>query len=125
MSKNQPQIKKKLLCELERVPIIQVACQRVGISRSTFYRWVDVDEEFADKVSSSIEKGIDIINDMAESKLISAIKEDKHSAIVFWLRHNSYKYRPSYLNKGRKKPIWERQPLKTIVHFVGGNNDSN
>lgn len=119
MSKNQPLVKKKLLKELERVPIVELACQRVGISRSTFYRWLEADDEFSENVAASLEKGVDKVNDMAESKLITSIKENKHPAIVFWLRNNHPKYQPRSKSTLRKRSMWERQPVKAIVEFIG------
>ena len=56
---------------------------------------------------------------MAESKLINGVKEDRHQSIVFWLRHNHPKYRPAYLSKNKRKSIWDIQPLKALVEFIG------
>lgn len=119
MAKNQPKVKQKLLSELERIPIIEIACKRTGVARSTFYRWVEGDDGFRDEVQQALEKGVDVINDMAESKLINGIKEDRWPAIFFWLRHNHPKYRPAYLSKNKKKSIWDKQPLKALVEFIG------
>ena len=124
MSKNQPKVKQKILSELERIPIIEIACKRLGIARSTFYRWIEVDDEFREAFQLAIDRGVDMINDMAESKLINGIKEDKHQSIVFWLRHNHPKYRSAYLNKSKKKSLWDKQPIKTIVEFIGPNNNN-
>ena len=124
MSKNQPKVKQKILSELERIPIIEIACKRSGIARSTFYRWIEVDDEFREAFQLAIDRGVDMINDMAESKVINGIKEDKHQSIVFWLRHNHPKYRHAYLNKLKKKSLWDKQPIKTIVEFIGPNSNN-
>ena len=127
MAKNQPKVKQKLLSELERIPIVEIACKRAGVARSTYYRWIDSDDDFREEVQQALEKGADIINDMAESKLINGIKEDKPQFVFFWLRHNHPKYRPAYLSKNKRKTMWDRQPLKALVEFIGddGSIDDN
>ncbi len=87
--------KQKLITELREVPIVQVACQKTGISRATFYRWKKRDKKFAQKAEEAIFEGALFINDLAESQLISAIKEQNMKGIVFWLKH----HHPIYTNK--------------------------
>ena len=52
--KNSKQLKSKLLDQLKRVPIVEAACQKAGISRQTFYRWKFEDAEFAKEVEKAI-----------------------------------------------------------------------
>jgi len=77
---------------LKTTPIIQVACQKTGISRATYYRWRKEDEKFKTKSDSSLKEGTYLINDMAESQLISLIKEKNMTAIIFWLKHHHKDY---------------------------------
>lgn len=109
----------QLLKELESTPIISVACQKVGVSRATVYRWMEEDEEFAEAARSAKDQGIDLINDMAESQLIKGIRDDKTSYVMFWLRNNHSAYAPKSAKYRRVKSMWERQPIKAIVEFVG------
>jgi len=92
MKKNK-KIMKILIEELEKTPIIELACQRIGISRQTFYRWQDQDFEFKELTEESLEKGSCLINDMAETNLIKGIKDNNLTATIFWLknRHNKFK----------------------------------
>lgn len=85
----------KVLEELAKTPIIQVAAAKTGVSRMTIYRWAKADEEFAEKMQDAIDHGASIINDMAESQLISAIKDRNLTAIIYWLknRHPAYETR--------------------------------
>ena len=69
--------KKILIEQIKKTPVIQVACEKVGVSRATFYRWRKSDPKFADKADIALNEGSQMINDMAESQLISAIKEGK------------------------------------------------
>lgn len=87
--------KQLLIEQLKKIPIIQIICERVGISRATFYRWKNDDSQFAQAVETAIHEGVSLVNDMAESQLISAIKDKNFSAIAYWLNHRH----PSYTNK--------------------------
>lgn len=82
--------KEKFLEILEKNPVIQIACERSGISKATFYRWREADQDFAKKVESSVSEGNSLITDIAIAQLISAIKDKNLGAIKFWLiNHDS------------------------------------
>ena len=119
MAHRQPPKKALFLKELRKVPIVGIACQRVGLSRSTIYRWMEEDEVFSEQVRTSREEGVDSVNDMAESQLIKGIKEGKMPSITFWLRHNSPTYKSQSARDRSKKSIWDRQPVKALVEFIG------
>lgn len=93
MSRNQTSDKKKLLEKLTKSPIVEVACKQADIPRSTYYRWRKSDEQFKLDCDEAIEQSSGIINDMAESQLISAIKEKNMTAIIFWLKNHHKAYR--------------------------------
>ncbi len=93
MSRNQSADKQRLLAKLEKTPIIEAACKEVGLPRSTYYRWRKDDPEFAERCDEVIELSIGRINDLAESQLINAIKNQNMSAITFWLKHHHRNYR--------------------------------
>lgn len=93
MSRNQSKDKTKLLTKLKRTPIVEVACKQAGIPRSTFYRWRKEDDIFAEEVEDAIEESSSLINDMAESQLINAIKQQNLAAITFWLKNHHRVYR--------------------------------
>ena len=93
MSTSTAANKAKLLEELRKTPIVSVACQRANIgSRTNYYRWIKSDKKFAAAASEAIDHGTSLISEMAESQLISAIKEKNMSAIMFWLRHHAPAY---------------------------------
>ena len=92
MSRNITSDKKALLAKLTKTPIIEVACKQSGVPRSTYYRWRKDDESFANACDEAIEHSSDLINDMAESQLISAIKDKSMPAIAFWLKHHHKTY---------------------------------
>lgn len=84
--------KEILLEQLKKTPIVQVVCEKVGIGRTTYYRWHKDDKEFAEKADAALSEGASLINDMAESQLVSAIKDKNLTAIIFWLKHHHKAY---------------------------------
>lgn len=93
MSRNQDKDKQLLLAQLSKAPIVEAACKHIGLPRSTYYRWRKEDETFAESCDETIEVSIGRINDLAESQLINAIKDQNMSAITFWLKHHHHRYR--------------------------------
>ena len=88
----QEKTKQDIIIQLQKTPIIEYACKNTGLGRSTFYRWRKDDESFANEVDQALTKGRLLINDMAESQLISGIKDKNMTAIIFWLKHNHKNY---------------------------------
>jgi hypothetical protein len=84
--------KELLLQELRANAVVELACQKAEIGRSTYYRYRQQDTEFAKKADEAMQEGTLLMNDMAESYLLSAIKSKNMSAITLWLRahHPSY-----------------------------------
>lgn len=109
--RNLKKEKQKLLEQLKKVPIIQVACERAGVPRSTFYRWRKDDAEFQNDCEVALEQSSAIINDMAESQLINAIKNQNMTAIIFWLKHHHKAYETRIAVKGKLE--FEQ---KTLTH---------
>lgn len=92
IDKRQEEQKKLLIDQLRKIPIIQIACEKIGVSRATYYRWANEDPAFASEVDAANVEGTAFINDMAESQLISAIKDKNFPAISFWLRNRHKAY---------------------------------
>lgn len=88
----QDKQKELLIEQLKKTPIIQIVCEKVGVSRATFYRWKRDDLVFADAVEHAIFMGVELVNDMAESQLLSAIRDQNMTAIIFWLKHRHRGY---------------------------------
>jgi hypothetical protein len=87
--------KQRLLRELEDTPMVQQACKKIGVARSTYYRWCEADRRFYYLSELAKSKGRDKLNDYVESKLLENIKNGQQSAIQFWLINNSRTYRSS------------------------------
>jgi len=84
--------KELLLEQLKKTPIVQLACEKTGIGRSTYYRWKKEDSNFSGLADAAILEGSLLVNDMAESQLLSAIRDKNLTAIIFWLKHHHPAY---------------------------------
>ncbi len=82
-----------VLEQLKRVPIIQVAAEKVGVSRTTIYRWRDENEQFRKDLGAALSEGEALINDMGESQLLTLMKDKHWPSIQFWLKHRNPKFR--------------------------------
>lgn len=83
-------VKNKVLMveQLKKTPIVQIACEKVGVARATYYHWRKHDETFARASDEAIRDGARLVNDMAESQLLAAIREGNMRGIIFWLKHH-------------------------------------
>jgi ACT domain-containing protein len=102
--------KELLLEQLRKTPIIQLACEKTGISRAAFYRWKDQDKNFAKDIEEAILTGCLLINDLAESQLIGAVKDRNLSAITYWLKHHHQSYKTRVEIEGSISAIQELNP---------------
>ncbi len=85
---------KELLLELLRKnPIIQICTEKVGISRPTFYRWKKEDPVFAKAADEALLEGTLVMNDFAESQILTGIKNGNLTASIFWLKNKHPDYR--------------------------------
>ena len=98
--------------------VVTVACKKANIPRSTFYKWLNEDIEFAKQVKD-IEN---IALDFAESQLHKQISENSTSATFFYLK-----------TKGKKRGYIERQeitgadgvPTNFQVEIIDKTEDTN
>ena len=93
--KRQAEQKTMLIEQLRRTPIVQAACEKIQLARATYYRWTESDPDFARACHEAMREGTELVSDLAESKLVGAIKNQNMSAISFWLRHRH----PAYAEK--------------------------
>jgi hypothetical protein len=83
--------KAALIEQLRKTPVIQIACEKTGVSRMTYYRWRE-DEEFAKAADEALIDGKSLVNDLAESQLLSALREGEAWSVQYWLRHHHLDY---------------------------------
>ena len=92
IEERQEHEKQKLLDALREMPIVQIACKRAGVSRPTYYRWRRENKLFKRQAMDAMDQGVEFINDMSESQLVTLIKEKKMPAIALWLKHRHASY---------------------------------
>lgn len=98
-SNKKQHTKKAILTALEKsLGVVTTACKKVGINRTTFYKYLKEDKEFAKQVKD-IEN---IALDFAESQLHKQISEGNTTATIFLLK-----------TKGKSRGYVERSE---IVH---------
>ncbi len=95
IAKRQDKDKEAVIENLKRMPIIEVACNKTGISRATYYRWKESDPNFSQMADKAQEEGEALIKDVAVSKIIKGINDDNLSAAMYWLNHRD----PRFSNK--------------------------
>jgi len=87
-------LKNLLIEQLKEMPILQFACRKVKVSRSSYYRWRE-DPKFARAADAAIAEGEALITDLSESQLISLIRDRNFPALQLWLKS----HHPKYCNK--------------------------
>jgi len=106
-------IKDLFLEELRKVPIVQVACEKSGLSRNSVYRWRKEDKQFEKEMEKALAEGEALVNDLTESQLFNLIKEKSWPAISFWLKHRNSKFKERIEIEGGFKVIEELSPEKS------------
>jgi len=114
MNKSRHIKKEAILQALENsLGVVTVACKQADVPRSTYYKWLNEDEEFA-KAVKDIEN---IALDFGESQLHKQIGDGNTSATIFFLK-----------TKGKKRGYVERnevdltsgdEPIKINVNIKG------
>ena len=97
--KKTKEITNKLIEELERTPLVQIACDKVGISRNTFYRWIKDDEKLFAKVNEAISLGTGLVNDVAVSNVLTGIKNKDSMYTKYWLDRKHPDFRRPFIYK--------------------------
>ena len=114
MNKSRHIKKESILKSLEKsLGVVTMACKSADVPRSTYYKWLNEDEEFA-KAVKDIEN---IALDFGESQLHKQIGDGNTSATIFFLK-----------TKGKKRGYIERseldltsgdEPIKINVNIKG------
>ena len=106
MNKSEQLKKERLLKALEKsLGIVSTACESLGISRTTYYKYYNEDKDF----KRSVDSIGDIALDYAESQLFELIKEKNVTAIIFYLK-----------TKGKKRGYIEKQEVSHNSNNITG-----
>ena len=93
--------------------VVTIACKKTDIPRSTFYKWLKEDEEFAKQVKD-IEN---IALDFVESKLHNQIEKGNTSATIFYLKTKRKKR--GYIEKSELDITSGEEPIKININIDG------
>lgn len=80
---------------------VTLACMSAGISRTTYYKWRDVDAKFKQECEDIEEEAIDFV----ENKLLGRINDNDTTAIIFFLK-----------TKGKKRGYVEKVEQDVTVN---------
>lgn len=84
--------------------VVTTACRQSGVARSTHYKWMSEDEDFADAVKDLENVALDF----AESKLHKRIEQGDTTATIFYLKtkgkHRGYVERVDLTSNGNQLP---------------------
>lgn len=131
VKKRQEKYKELLLEQLKKLPIVQMACEKVGVGRSTYYRFLQEDEEFRKLAEEAILEGKKLMNDFAESQLLALIRDQSFAAIQLWLKthHNDYRTRIEVSGKiDTAEPILtpeQEDLIRQALQHVGVDEDGS
>ena len=114
----QAQQKELMVEQLKKTPIIQVACEKLGVGRSSYYRWRQDDKDFAKNCDDAIKEGQSLVSDVAVSQLLNAIKTGNMTAIMFWLKSFDSNFRTKVEVSGSVKQVREELTEEEVILFV-------
>lgn len=110
MARNQKCEKKAILDALADMPIVEAACNKAGVPRSTYYRWTKDEETFHKEAQEAIKIGDQRVNGIAESKLIHLVQQGDLPSVRFWLNNRSVRY--GYPKNTPEAPDEDYRPIR-------------
>jgi len=114
MNKSRHIKKEAMLQALENsLGVVTVACKKTETPRSTYYKWLKEDKEFAQAVKE-IEN---VALDFAESQLHTQIKDGSTSATIFYLKTKGKKR--GYIERSELDLSSGEEPIKINVNIKG------
>ena len=114
MDKSRHIKKEAMLKALENsLGVVTVACKQIDIPRSTYYKWLKEDKDFA----KSVKEIENIALDFAESQLHSQMKDGSTSATIFYLKTKGKKR--GYIEKSELDITSGEEPIKINVNING------
>jgi hypothetical protein len=114
MNKSRHIKKEAMLQALENsLGVVTVACKKTETPRSTYYKWLKEDQDFAQAVQE-IEN---VALDFAESQLHTQIKDGSTSATIFYLKTKGKKR--GYIERSELDLSSGEEPIKINVNIKG------
>ena len=99
-------LKKELVVALKKhLGIVSSACEAIGISRTTYYKYYNEDETFRNEVNTIGDHTLDFV----ESKLFELISNGNVAATIFFMK-----------TKGKRRGYIERQGVERNTNNITG-----
>ncbi len=112
----QEKQKQEFIEAYKKMPNILAVCQRIGVGRTTYYRWLKEDATFSQQIDEAEQQGREHLNDAIELALIQKAKEMNPTAMIYYLKHNHPRYAETF-NALSPELIHE------IVDYIKSNED--
>tara|TARA_Y100000114_G_scaffold136942_1_gene138824 strand:+ start:3508 stop:3852 length:345 start_codon:yes stop_codon:yes gene_type:complete len=113
MDKSRHIKKETILQALENsLGVVTIACKQADVPRSTYYKWLKEDQEFA-KAVKEIEN---IALDFAESQLHTQIKDGSTPATIFYLKTKGKKR--GYVERNELDLTTDNEPIKININLA-------
>jgi hypothetical protein len=127
LAKKTAEQKSAALEQLAKCCVVQLACERTGIGRSTYYKWLSEDEEFRELADKAIVAGRAYLNDVAFSGFLKKIQEGNVTMLIFWLKNNHpwfaerirHEHQHEHHLADRELPPEEREELARAFRLSG------
>ena len=97
---------------LRKLPNVSSACEQLGISRQSVYRWRQEDQHFAETMELALSEGDAHIDDFVENKLLKKIREDDVRSITYYLDRRHPKYKRIQIDSELLKILEDEKRLK-------------
>lgn len=112
----QEKQKQEFIETFKKMPNVLAVCQRIGVGRTTYYRWLKEDKAFSQQIDEAEQLGREHLNDAIELALIQKAKEMNPTAMIYFLKHNHPRYTENLYGLPKEK-------LNEIAQFVDTHED--
>lgn len=120
----KPDLKPAFLAALRQVPVVQHACDAIGIGRTTAYGWRNEDKDFAAAWDDAMEAGIDRAEAEAFRRAVIGFDEPVvHKGVMSYrterhLEGDEVAYRTVLDDRGQPVPLTVRKHSDMLLSLV-------
>lgn len=112
----QEKQKQEFIEAFKKMPNVLAVCQRIGVGRTTYYRWLKEDKAFSQQIDEAEQLGREHLNDAIELALIQKAKEMNPTAMIYYLKHNHPRYAETF-------NVLNPELIEEIVDYIKRNED--
>lgn len=116
-----PNLKKKYLEMLEESPFPTIVAKKLGINKSTIYRWKKKDYEFRHKVEDAIQRGRESMTEVVEGVTYTEAKKGNMQACRMILESNDKRYHKPRPVIPYDSPDQNVDEIEITIHHTNSN----